>query len=256
MKPVFVYDTTQGKGDPNAVPIVTNMKIIPYPPSIIPLDNNNTKTADTPFEVLKRLRNCFISQKYGSKKNPAGCCDGFRYRIYDDLKFTDGDHIKSIRNLLFRCKEESGSCERCCCKASNRGFTMTMDYAQLQLDPTVPLDGKRHKSIWHPFLVIEKKCTLNILCVCRPGMDVFHIVNGKKEHIGTIENRCSCCNNVFEINAKSGQHFVTGDTCQCGMWCHCNTQDCKEVHFLTHKDLESEGHTGTITKVFHDARFF
>ena len=75
--------------------------------------------------------------------------------------------------------------------------------------------------------------------------------SSKETLIGTVCHECGLCEVLFSTSLckKEQEYAVTGSCTQCGFYCQCPCDACKEVIFNI-KDLESNKNCGMIRKVW------
>jgi hypothetical protein len=71
---------------------------------------NLIKRSDDPLEELRNAKSAIIKQKFEIFEVMTGCETVNRYYVYAKDPKTDD------KNILFKCKEESGFCMRTCCR--------------------------------------------------------------------------------------------------------------------------------------------
>lgn len=115
-----------------------------------------------PLQELANSTGAIIRQEPESFEMYSGCDQPNRYHVY----------AQTIMGLkyLFKCRESSGCCARCCCTASNRGYDMDIKHITNQSEFT--------SDIAPNFIRIHKPCSW---CpCCRPTMDVIQESTGTK----------------------------------------------------------------------------
>ena len=156
-----------------------------------------------PMAELKVATEALIHQKPQFEEQFLGCQFPNRYYVFiNSPKFIG-------KKMLFKCKEQSECCQRNCCPAGAREFSMAIKHVESNNEVDDDFT-KANISAYKPF-----KCTC--CCLERPEMNV--IVNGNL--VGTVEQPFYCCDPIFTIKDEFGKlnYFIWADCCQCGYCC-------------------------------------
>ena len=125
---------------------------------------------------------------------------------------------------MFRAREFSTCCARCCCEGSNRPLNIQVKHiaslAEFQTD------------VSKIYLTIDKPCRCQCCCLCRPYMDIRHVDTGK--YFGKIREPCTCCDLEIDVYDHIGnlRYELTADCCQAGLCCGAAMQKLADIEFL------------------------
>ena len=142
--------------------------------------------------------------------------------------------------MLFKCKEQSECCQRNCCCASVREFSMAIKHVKPHLETDDTFDNTD--------ISAYKPCKCTCFCLERPIMNVF---TNRNTLVGTVKQPFSCCDPIFTINDPSGviKYYIWADCCQCGYCCGNNIcGKLSEVIFYIYSNLDKTVKIGSITK--------
>jgi len=206
--------------------------------------------------TLAALSSIFIKQKPQYLEALTGCEFENVYYVYKlvreqgflneqkEVKVkTKKEKIKPQGEVIFKCKEVSGCCERNFMGGSCRPFTMDV------MRRTISNGKKRNE----PFLILKRPCVCTCYCLNRPYIDVIWI-NGKKEvALGKVTEPWSCLDLIMDIykadNPDKPLYSITTSCCQCGLMFQCPIKGCNEVLFQI-TDSNTQKPAGNIKKEF------
>ena len=143
--------------------------------------------------------------------------------------------------LLFKCKEYSECCERQCCSASVREFTMDIKHIANEM-------GLR-ESFQNSFIRVHKPFKCTCFCLERPEMTANYSQGGTL--LGRVRQPFTCCDPKFEIYDNSGslKYYIYADCCQCGICCANNfCGKMSEARFSIYNDANLTQMVGSIVK--------
>jgi hypothetical protein len=186
-----------------------------------------------PLLELATISSVFIKQEINIFEVLTGCETKSRFHVYARTQFG--------YKYLFKCKEESGWCERNCLLSSSRPFKMKIKHvAALDQFGNDFSDSATFAEFNRPY-----KCTC--FCLQRP---VMKGVKNNGEYFGQIKFPFSCCDPKYEVVDKFNnlKYVVTGDCCQCGLMCRTSYGMCSEVMFQIRKPDNEQ--VGFVKKVF------
>lgn len=155
-------------------------------------------------DPLAELENCtavIIKQQPEIFESVIGCETANRYHIF-------GQTNQGMK-YLFKCREISDFCMRCCCPSNIREFNMEINHVVNAMNQT---GIKKFANLYKPL-----KCPC--FCVNRPEIAVN--VGDQSTYIGKIKHLFSCCDPEFQVFEASGnlKYFAHADCCQCGLMC-------------------------------------
>jgi len=185
---------------------------------ILPLPEVSIVTTKSGFEKLDAKDGIFIKQKIEPLEIITCCETENKFYIYSLTKQGDKKGKK-----IFKCKEKSSFCVRCCCSGECRPFKVVISHC----DENDESDGE-------PFLKIERPCACTCLCLNRPEIRITCVENGKDEFLGKVTHPFSwnCSINMSVFDDRSQQKFnIHGNCCQLGLWCRCPCALCQNINF-------------------------
>ena len=217
-------------------PVVPN---IPMPmQQIVPIQNQAFSQYVYVIDPLAELAQCqsaYIKQEPEYFEAFTGCETPNRYHVF----CSNNNVIK----YLFKCREVSGYCERMCCPANNRTFSMEIRHITSSSDYLTLFDSN------NLYANIFKPCQCTCCCFCRPKMTIT--INKNNQIVGSVVDECSVCDPLFGIYDETGQNMytLTTECCQCGICCANNyCGKTSEVIFPIYKNGNLSQPVGTIRK--------
>ena len=187
-----------------------------------------------PMVELETATEALIHQKAQFEEQFLGCQFPNRYYV-----FVGSPNYYIGKKMLFKCKEKSECCQRNCCPAGDREFSMVMKY----VEPNKEMDD----TFTSPNITAYKPFKCTCFCLERPEMSVF--AGGKL--VGTVKQPFYCCDPIFTIKDASGKfkYFIHADCCQCGFCCKNNIcGKLSDVIFYIYSNLDKTVKIGSITK--------
>jgi hypothetical protein len=138
-----------------------------------------------PIEQLKYTKKAMIMQQMEMLEIISGIETNNRYHVY-----TEND--TGEYTYLFKCKEESGVCERSCCNGDSRNFNMKIKHIDKQEDFYVEDFSTYYALLDRPF-----KCTC--FCLDRPELTAHRL----DKILGKVEEPYKCCDLIFNVKNSS-----------------------------------------------------
>ena len=225
------------------------------PPSIPPSSLNSTFNTNQPVTQMNPVPQFFQGFKYGYVDDPLvelgqasealihqkpqfeeqflGCQFPNRYFVFTNS-------LQYGKKMLFKCKEQSECCQRNCCCASVREFSMAIKHVKPHLETDDSFDNTD--------ISAYKPCKCTCFCLERPIMNVF---TNRNTLVGIVKQPFSCCDPIFTINDPSGviKYYIWADCCQCGYCCGNNIcGKLSEVWFNIYNDPGRTEKVGNIIK--------
>ena len=198
------------------------------------------------LKALENIDKIWISQKPQYMEN-CTCEFENRYSVYKTE--TKGKKVKKDKyEKLFKAKEYSTCCQRCCMAGSTREFNMDVNFRKIYFDSY----KNTYCHEWTPFLRLERKYTCTCCCYNRPYISITEIEGNNERILGYIFDDFACCDLVFKLkNLPYHEPFYTIKTsrCQCGFLCPCTCKCCNTFTFDIIDENFKES-TGSIKKVW------
>ena len=121
--------------------------------------------------------------------------------------------ITSEGKYLFRCIEDGDNCQRNCCAANKREFT-------LYFIPITDEGSLRNDDFQNSVIKVQKPFNCPFFCCKRPEMTITFSQGG--QILGKIEAPFSCCDPVFLVYDDTGgcKYYISTSCCQCGVACN------------------------------------
>jgi len=179
-------------------------------------EQNPTQLTKGGYDRLN-LDGVFIKQKVNKWECLTGCEQGNTYYVYASDKEGNQKGKK-----LFKCKESSNLCAKCCMPPDFRPFKLKVQVE----DDNQDVDG-------NDFLLLDRPCKCTFLCFNRPEISCTLVENGANKFVGTIKNPWSLCDAVLEVFDQDNnlKYVVNGSCCQLAFWCKAPCQSCQTVNF-------------------------
>lgn len=174
------------------------------PQNCVLLQNQKYFLTEDPINELQNSVSAKIIQETDITQRITGCEMPNRYNIC--VKNKDGDC-----KFLFKCKEQSTQCQRCCVHPSVRSFNMKMKHIV-----TSALNNDDYKKL---FATFEKPFKCTSFCCARPQMIGQFAHN--KEVFGKVKDVYTCCDPLIHVLNKDNtvRYRITGDCSQCSFFC-------------------------------------
>ena len=174
-----------------------------------------------------------IHQKAQIEEKLLGCQFPNRYYVFTR-------NPSQGHKLLFKCKEQSGCCQRNYCAPNMRGFLMDIKH--------VVNAGCLDDNFASPFVRAIKPFKCTCFCLERPEM----IASFNEGNVfGKIKQPFSCSVPIFTIHDETNalKYFIGTDCRQCGYCCgNCTCGKFSEAVFNIYKDQSMGEVIGTIIK--------
>jgi len=140
--------------------------------------NFTLKLTDPVITVLESIEEIVIKQEADIMEAVSGCQKPNNYHVYGRL---------SNKQLMyiFKCREFSGCCMRCCCPVDCREFDMKIKHMKT---------GKNNKNDFNKdiYLDVTKPMKCACICLCRPEINAKFSGSNKKNNIlGKIKSLLS-----------------------------------------------------------------
>ena len=194
---------------------------------------------DDPMVLLNEAKVAYVKQKPCMMELLTGCETKNIYDVYGRDK--NGQAI-----YLFKCKEDSGCCERQYCRGDSRPFKMLVKHV------TNPLI--QDEDFMNTWAVYDRPFKCTCFCLERPKLKGYY-KNMQGNMFGEVRQPFTCCDPVFTIKDynKEPKYQIHGDCCQCGLLCRGGIGECSQVVFgiypVTCSDFDISKSIGTIKKV-------
>ena len=190
---------------------------------------------DDPLAELEISTEAIIHQKPQFAEQLSGCEFPNRYYVFARSPTTG-------HKILFKCKEQSGCCQRNCCYASMRQFVMDLKWVK-------EINIFDDDDFYSPYVRAFKPFKCTCCCLERPEM-IANFHDGGKI-LGIVKQPLSCCDPIFTINDEEAlKYYICADCCQCGYCCGNNfCGKLSEIVFNIYEDQNMEAPVGAITKV-------
>ena len=139
---------------------------------------------------------------------------------------------------MFRVKERSSCCARCCCEGSGRPLYLEVKH--------IASISEFQTDISKVYLTINKPCRCPCCCFCRPYMDIKHVDTGK--FFGRLREPCTCCDLKTDVYDHIGnlKYEVNAGCCQAGLCCGAACQKLNDIEF---KILHNGANVGRLFKM-------
>ena len=160
-----------------------------------------------PMAELGMSTGVLIRQEAQFSEQITGCESPNRYYVFSQSP-------QGGMKLLFKCKEYSDYCMRCCCPAESREFNMVIKH--------IATATNLNEDFSAPFVNIKKPFKCTCCCLERPEMLITY--GGNNQPLGRIKQPFTCCDPLFTTYDNTGviRNTIHGDCCQCGLICKNN----------------------------------
>ena len=206
---------------------------------------------EDPLTILSNVNRAYIFQELEVWEQVTGCEQKNNYNV------CVVDPITQMQYYLFRCKEDSSFCQRCCCSGASRAFSMRCKHIAAE-----NAFGEGYNNYFAE-LLRPFKCT----CCCLARPEVSCSLKEGNINLGTIKEPCTCCSPVLEIygpgelGAKdvSLRYTILIDCCQASYMCSsCKCGMCQELecNIYDGKDTGMNRKVGRIIKKVTMEEFF
>lgn len=209
----------------------------PMPPMAQPLMNFRGLTyvfVSDPMQELAQCANVTIRQQPQFFEQISGCESPNRYFVF-------ANSPQGGMKMLFKCKEQSECCQRNCCAANVREFTMDIKH--------VANAGNMDENFQNSFVHVNKPFKCTCCCLERPEMLATYVQGNQL--LGKVKQPFSCCDPIFVVydNAGTMKYYIHADCCQCGVCCANNIcGKISEAVFNIYKDSNMGSPVGSIVK--------
>ena len=203
------------------------------PPILFPGIVNYTFVLD-PIQELSICPRVEIRQQPQFFEQISGCESPNRYFVF--TQYPQGGN-----KMLFKCKEQSDCCQRQCCAANCREFTMDIKH--------IANAGCLNEGFENSFVHVNKPFKCTCFCLERPEMLANYSQGG--ELLGKVKQPFTCCDPLFTIydNAGTPKYYISADCCQCGLCCANNIcGKMSQAVFNIYGDAALTQQIGTIVK--------
>lgn len=197
-----------------------------------------------PMYILSQTSHCFVKQSIEMLEVLTGCETQNRYNVYTRAH-------NGVMTYLFKCKEDSGCCERYYCKGDSRPFNMKLKHVT---NPHIDDD------FMDTFCLFDRPWKCTCCCLARPVLSAYYKQKQEGNSFGSIEEPLSCYDPVLFIRDSSGfiKYKIHADCCQCGIICRNSIcGKCSETMFGIYPANCEEFHmkhkVGLIRKIAGDA---
>jgi len=243
------------------VPMQNNQMMMQQPvggmQQMVPMGNGydyggiEANYCEDPLQILSNVNRAYIFQELEVWEQVTGCEQKNNYNV------CVVDPITQMQYYLFRCKEDSSFCQRCCCSGASRAFSMRVKH--IAADQAF---GEGYNNYFAE-LLRPFKCT----CCCFSRPEVSCYMKEGNVNLGTIKEPCTCCSPVLELYGpgelgKSNitlRYTVLIDCCQVSYMCSsCKCGKCQELEcgIYDGKDTSMNRKLGRIIKKVTNEEFF
>jgi len=206
---------------------------------------------EDPLTILSNVNRAYIFQELEVWEQVTGCEQKNNYNV------CVVDPITQMQYYLFRCKEDSSFCQRCCCSGASRAFSMRCKH--IAADNAF---GEGYNN-YYAELLRPFKCT----CCCCARPEVSCSLKEGNINLGTIKEPCTCCSPVLELYGSgdlgnkdlSLRYSILIDCCQVSYMCSsCKCGKCQELecNIYDGKDTDMNRKVGRIIKKVTMEEFF
>jgi hypothetical protein len=206
---------------------------------------------EDPFQILSNVNRAYIYQEIDEWEEAVGCDQKNAYNVCVE------DPITQMQYYLFRCKEDSSYCQRCCCSGASQAFSMRVKHISANY-----AFGEGYNNYFAE-LIRSFKCT----CCCCRSPDVTITLKEGNIDLGTIQESSSCFSPVLEVYGPSDlgkkdnalRHVVYIDCCQPTYLCYsctCGKLQELECGIYDGKDKDRIRKTGRLMKKVSVKEFF
>ena len=215
------------------------------------LNANGLNYCEDPFQILENVNRAFIYQEIDVWEEVSGCDQKNAYNV------CVVDPITQMQYYLFRCKEDSSFCQRCCCSGASQSFSMRCKHIAAN-----NAFGEGYNNYFTE-LIRQFKCT----CCCLRRPDVSITLKEGGLNLGTIKEPCTCCSPILEVYGPGElgskditlRHIVYIDCCQPTYMCYkctCGKLQELECNIYDGKDKDLVRKTGRLIKKVSVKEFF
>ena len=215
------------------------------------LNPNSLNYCEDPFQILENVNRAYIYQEIDAWEEVSGCDQKNAYNVCVE------DPLTQMQYYLFRCKEDSSFCQRCCCSGASQSFSMRCKHISAN-----NVFGEGYNNYFTE-LIRQFKCT----CCCLRRPDVSITLKEGNLNLGTIKEPCTCCSPVLEIYGPGElgnkditlRHIVYIDCCQPTYMCYrctCGKLQELECNIYDGKDTDLTRKTGRLIKKVSAKEFF
>ena len=169
-----------------------------------PMQPNPMVFVENPLQELAASKVAIIEQQIELLEMITGCETKNRYHVF--LQNPYGQ-----KKFLFKCKEESGCCERNCCPSDARPFLMKVKHITGQ--------NQMQEDFQKVYAEFNRAFKCTCFCLARPSMNATFAKS--KVFFGKVVEPFTCCDPIFNVFDKDKAiHFrIRLDCCQCGFCC-------------------------------------
>ena len=176
---------------------------------------NNMVFVTDPLAELQTATGAFVTQTPSVIQTMTGFALPNTYNVFVQTPMG--------MKYMFRAREYSSCCARCCCEGDSRPLTMEVKH--------IASLAEFQSNISKVYLTIDKPCKCSCFCCCRPYMDVRHVDTGK--FFGRIREPFACCDLVTEVYDCTGnlRYTLNANCCQDGLCCGAACQKLMDIQF-------------------------
>ncbi|CAD8181417.1 unnamed protein product [Paramecium octaurelia] len=186
-------------------------------------DNPKTRTC---LDILGSQQGIHIQERFEPISFGFPTPNVFRVYSADHL----GDQIEMQQ--LFKCKEKSTDCDRCCLGPKIRPFEMFVDNfgcSDYQFNK-----NQQFQSSDQTIFKFKREYQCTCCCCNRPRLEVYYVENGQNKQLGYIIDPIYCCQigcNIFDSDNQL-RYMIEASTCQSYFWCRCPCSiECNQINF-------------------------
>ena len=206
---------------------------------------------EDPLQILSNVNRAYIFQELEVWEQVTGCEQKNNYNV------CVVDPLTQMPYYLFRCKEDSSFCQRCCCSGASRAFSMRVKH--IAADQAF---GEGYNNYFAE-LLRPFKCT----CCCFSRPEVSCYMKEGNINLGTIKEPCTCCSPVLELYGPGElgktnitlRYNILIDCCQLSYMCSsCKCGKCQELEcgIYDGKDTSMNRKLGRIIKKVTNEEFY
>ena len=195
-----------------------------------------------PIVLLSESQVAYVRQKPCLLEVVSGYDTQNIYDVYSRNK--DGNMV-----YLFKCKEDSGCCERMYCRGDSKPFKLLVKHIT---NPNVI-----EEDFMNTYAVFDRPFKCTCCCLERPKMKGYYqSMEGKM--FGSVSEPWTCYDPMFLIKDMNKEpHFqIRADCCQCGLLCRNSCGKCSDIVFPIYpancEDYDIKNSIGMIKKVAGD----